>query len=42
MLLERGINFWDTAEMYPVPPKPETQGSTEAYYWKLDCSTGWA
>ncbi|WP_180066950.1 NADP(H)-dependent aldo-keto reductase [Acinetobacter sp. YH12129] len=27
--LERGLNFWDTAEMYPVPPKPETQGSTE-------------
>ncbi len=25
-----GINFFDTAEMYPVPPKPETQGSTEA------------
>lgn len=27
--LERGINFIDTAEMYPVPPKPETVGSTE-------------
>ncbi|MEN3977936.1 NADP(H)-dependent aldo-keto reductase [Acinetobacter sp. CWB-B33] len=27
--LDRGLNFWDTAEMYPVPPKPETQGSTE-------------
>ncbi|MCL6243087.1 MULTISPECIES: NADP(H)-dependent aldo-keto reductase [Acinetobacter] len=27
--LERGLNFWDTAEMYPVPPKPETQGLTE-------------
>ena len=27
--LERGINFWDTAEMYAVPPKPETQGATE-------------
>ncbi|WP_395697366.1 aldo/keto reductase [Methylocella sp.] len=26
---ERGINFIDTAEMYSVPPKPETQGSTE-------------
>ena len=24
-----GINFIDTAEMYPVPPKPETQGETE-------------
>ncbi|QLB59072.1 NADP(H)-dependent aldo-keto reductase [Acinetobacter indicus] len=27
--LERGLYFWDTAEMYPVPPKPETQGVTE-------------
>lgn len=26
---ERGINFIDTAEMYSIPPKPETQGSTE-------------
>ncbi|WP_018692669.1 NADP(H)-dependent aldo-keto reductase [Algicola sagamiensis] len=29
--LERGVNFIDTAEMYPVPPSPETQGRTEAY-----------
>jgi len=27
--LERGINFIDTAEMYSIPPKRETQGSTE-------------
>jgi aryl-alcohol dehydrogenase-like predicted oxidoreductase len=27
--LERGVNFIDTSEMYAVPPKPETQGSTE-------------
>jgi len=27
--LERGINFIDTAEMYPVPPRRETQGRTE-------------
>ena len=27
--LERGINFLDTAELYSIPPKPETQGSTE-------------
>lgn len=26
-----GINFIDTAEMYPVPPKAETQGRTETY-----------
>ncbi|WP_283787190.1 NADP(H)-dependent aldo-keto reductase [Bermanella sp. WJH001] len=29
--LSQGINFIDTAEMYPVPPKPETQGLTEQY-----------
>ena len=27
--VERGINFFDTAELYPVPPSPETQGETE-------------
>ncbi|MFY2509625.1 NADP(H)-dependent aldo-keto reductase [Vibrio pectenicida] len=29
--LERGVNFIDTAEMYPVPPKADTQGLTETY-----------
>ncbi|TVQ71562.1 MAG: NADP(H)-dependent aldo-keto reductase [Oceanospirillales bacterium] len=29
--LASGINCLDVAEMYPVPPKPETQGLTEAY-----------
>lgn len=29
--LERGINFIDAAEMYPVPPRAETQGRTERY-----------
>lgn len=29
--LERGINFIDTAEMYPVMPRAETQGRTESY-----------
>ncbi len=29
--LGAGINFIDTAEMYPVPPKADTQGRTEAY-----------
>lgn len=29
--LERGINMIDTAELYSVPPKAETQGSTERY-----------
>jgi aryl-alcohol dehydrogenase-like predicted oxidoreductase len=27
---ERGINLFDAAEIYPVPPKAETQGRTEA------------
>jgi aryl-alcohol dehydrogenase-like predicted oxidoreductase len=27
--LERGIDFFDTAELYAIPPKPETAGSTE-------------
>lgn len=26
-----GVNFIDTAEMYPVPPKAETYGATEKY-----------
>jgi aryl-alcohol dehydrogenase-like predicted oxidoreductase len=29
--LEQGINFIDAAEMYPVPPRSETQGLTEQY-----------
>lgn len=29
--LERGINFIDTAEMYPVMPRAETQGTTERH-----------
>jgi aryl-alcohol dehydrogenase-like predicted oxidoreductase len=28
---EGGVNFLDTAELYPIPPKPETQGRTETY-----------
>ena len=29
--LGQGINFIDTAEMYPVPPNAKTQGRTEKY-----------
>lgn len=29
--LENGVNFIDTAEMYAIPPKKETQGLTEKY-----------
>ncbi len=31
MAFDRGVNFIDTAELYPTPPKPETQGRTERY-----------
>ena len=27
--VENGVNFFDTAELYSIPPKEETQGSTE-------------
>lgn len=29
MAKDYGINFFDVAEMYPVPPRPETYGKTE-------------
>ena len=29
--IDNGINFIDTAEMYPVPPNGKTQGRTETY-----------
>ncbi len=29
--VSEGVNFFDTAEMYPVPPCAETQGRTEKY-----------
>lgn len=28
--LEQGVNFFDTAELYSIPPKAETYGSTES------------
>jgi aryl-alcohol dehydrogenase-like predicted oxidoreductase len=27
--LDQGVNFWDTAEIYSIPPKEETFGDTE-------------
>lgn len=27
--LEHGVNFWDTAELYAIPPSPSTYGKTE-------------
>jgi len=38
--LSRGVNLVDTAEMYPVPPKPETQGRTETYIGTWLAKTG--
>ena len=34
--LEQGVNFIDTAEMYPVPPKAETYTLTEQYIGRWD------
>lgn len=38
--LSRGVNLVDAAEMYPVPPKPETQGRTETYIGTWLAKTG--
>lgn len=38
--LEQGINFFDAAEMYPVPPKKETYGLTEQYIGSWFAKTG--
>lgn len=38
--LAQGVNLVDTAEMYPVPPKPETQGLTETYIGTWLAKTG--
>eukprot|EP00878_Enallax_costatus_P026194 GHUV01028079.1.p1 GENE.GHUV01028079.1~~GHUV01028079.1.p1 ORF type:complete len:235 (+),score=53.62 GHUV01028079.1:95-799(+) len=37
-----GLNFMDTAEMYPVPPAKETQGLTDRYIssWLKDQNRG--
>ncbi len=31
LAVDYGVNLIDAAEMYPVPPRPETQGLTEQY-----------
>ncbi|MBB3168931.1 aryl-alcohol dehydrogenase-like predicted oxidoreductase [Simiduia aestuariiviva] len=38
--VSRGINFFDTAELYPVPPKADTQGSTETIVGHWLAATG--
>ena len=29
--LDKGVNFFDTAELYPIPPRLEEQGDTERF-----------
>ena len=29
--LDKGVNFFDTAELYPIPPRFEEQGDTERF-----------
>ncbi|WP_370979368.1 NADP(H)-dependent aldo-keto reductase [Agaribacterium sp. ZY112] len=31
LAFDSGVNFFDVAEMYPIPPKPETQGASETH-----------
>ena len=31
MAIAEGVNFWDTAEMYPSPPDKDKQGDTERF-----------
>lgn len=38
--LDAGINFIDAAEMYPVPPRAETQGLTEEYIGRWFAKSG--
>lgn len=38
--VEQGVNFIDTAEMYPVPPRPETQGETERHVGRWLAESG--
>lgn len=38
--LDHGVSFWDTAEMYPVPPTPERYGHTESILGRWFQKTG--
>lgn len=37
---EQGINFFDTAELYPIPPRQEEQGDTERFIGSWFKKTG--
>ncbi len=38
--LDQGVNFWDTAELYAVPPRAETYGRTEEIIGNWLAKTG--
>ncbi len=38
--LSRGVNFWDAAEMYPIPVRQETSGDTERIIGEWFTRTG--
>ena len=38
--LDQGVNFWDTAEMYAIPPTPDTYGKTEEIIGTWFAKTG--
>lgn len=38
--IDRGIDFFDTAELYTIPPKPETQGESERIVGRWLKATG--
>lgn len=38
--LDNGVNFWDTAEMYPSPPDKDKQGTTERIIGTWFAKTG--
>src|SRR5882724_8965253 len=38
--LTKGVNFYDTAEMYAIPPKRETYGRTEEIIGNWFAKTG--
>ncbi|MEQ8828635.1 MAG: NADP(H)-dependent aldo-keto reductase [Alphaproteobacteria bacterium] len=40
LALERGVNFWDTAELYAIPPRAETYGRTEEIIGTWFAKTG--
>ncbi|GIM12126.1 hypothetical protein Vretimale_15505, partial [Volvox reticuliferus] len=40
LCMDAGVNFFDTAEMYPVPQRAETQGASEEYLGRWLRSNG--